>query len=261
MAWIDYKKAYDMVPHSWIIECLDLFGVAENIKSLLVNSMEKWKVMRCSGNSELGKVEINRCIFQGDSLSHLVFVLALVPLSLILRKAKAAYEFSESKEKINHLLFMDDLKLYSRSEKGLDSLVQTVRVFSEEIGMEFRMEKCAMLVLEKGQIVKSVGIELPDGKVIKSLQEGKSCKYLGILERDKFLEEKMKFNVLKENIRRLRKVLKSKLNGTNLVRGVYTWTVSLLRYPAGFDSWRKSELQAIDRKTRKLFTKKWSIIS
>ena len=38
MAWIDYKKTYDMVPHSWIIECLDLFGVAENIKSLLVNS-------------------------------------------------------------------------------------------------------------------------------------------------------------------------------------------------------------------------------
>ena len=58
MAWIDYKKAYDMVPHSWIIECFDLFGIAENIKSLLVNSMKKWKVMLCSGNSELGEVEI-----------------------------------------------------------------------------------------------------------------------------------------------------------------------------------------------------------
>ena len=58
MAWIDYKKAYDMVPHSLIIERLDLFGVAENIKSLLVNSMEKWKVMLCSGSSELGEVEI-----------------------------------------------------------------------------------------------------------------------------------------------------------------------------------------------------------
>ena len=33
MAWIDYKKAYEMVPHSWIIECLGLYGVAENIKS------------------------------------------------------------------------------------------------------------------------------------------------------------------------------------------------------------------------------------
>ena len=41
MAWIDYKKAYNVVPHSWIIEHLGLFGVAENLKSLLVNSMEK----------------------------------------------------------------------------------------------------------------------------------------------------------------------------------------------------------------------------
>ena len=156
MAWIDYKKAYDMIPHLWIIECLDLFGVAENIKSLLVNSMEKWKVMLCSRNSELGEVYIKRCILQGDSLSPLVFVLTLIPLSLILRNA--AYEFSESKEKINHLLFMDDLKLYSRSEKGLDSLVQTVCVFSKDIGINFGIEKCAMLVMEKGKIVKSVGI-------------------------------------------------------------------------------------------------------
>ena len=145
---------------------------------------------------------------------------------------------------------MDDLKLYSRSEKGLDSLVQTVRAFSEDVGMEFGIEKCAMLVMEKGKIVKSVGIELPDDKVIKSLQEGESYKYLGILEADKFLEEKMRLNVSKEYIRRL-KVLKSKLNGGNLVRGVNAWAVSLLRYSAAFVSWRKSELQAIDRK---LFT-------
>ena len=73
-----------------------------------------------------------------------MFVLVLIPLSLILGKSKPAYEFSESKEEINHLLFMDDLKLYSRSEKGLNSLVQTVRVFSEDIGMEFGIEKCAV---------------------------------------------------------------------------------------------------------------------
>ena len=149
---------------------------------------------------------------------------------------------------------MDDLKLYSRSEKGLDSLVQTVRVFSEDIGMEFGIEKCVMLVMEKGKIVKSVGIEFPDGKVIKSLQEGESYKYLGILEADKSLEEKMKLNVSKEYIRRLRKVLKPKLNVANLVRGVKTWAVSLLRYSVAFVSLRKSELQAIDRKTTKLFT-------
>ena len=72
-----------------------------------------------------------------------MFALALIPLSLILIKAKAACEFSESKQRINHLLFMDDLKMYSQSEEGLDSLVQTARVISEDIGMEFGITKCA----------------------------------------------------------------------------------------------------------------------
>ena len=40
MAWMDYMKTDGVVPYSWIIECLDLFGRAENIKSLLVNGME-----------------------------------------------------------------------------------------------------------------------------------------------------------------------------------------------------------------------------
>ena len=121
----------------------------------------------------------------------------------------------------------------------MDPLVQTVRVFRKDIGMEFGIEKCAVLVMDKGKIVKSVGIQLPDGNVINSLQEGESYKYLGILEADKFLEEKMKLNVLKEYIRRLRKVFKSKLNGGNLVRGVNTWEISLVRYSAVFFSWRK----------------------
>ena len=75
--------------------------------------------------------------------------------------------------------------------------------------MQFGIETCAMLVMEKGKIVKSVGRELPYGKIINSLQGGESYKYLGILEADKFSEENMKLNVLKEYIRRLRKVLKS----------------------------------------------------
>ena len=64
----------------------------------------------------------------------------------------------------------------------------------------------------------------------------------------------MELNVLKEYIRRLRKALKSKLNDGNLVCRVNTWAVSLLSYSSAFVSWGKSELQAIDRKTRKLFT-------
>ena len=61
-----------------------MFGVAKIIKTLFVNIMEKWRVMMCAGNSELEEVDIKRGIFQGDSLSPLVFVLASITLSLIL---------------------------------------------------------------------------------------------------------------------------------------------------------------------------------
>ena len=67
------------------------------------------------------------------------------------------------------------------------------------------------------------------------------------------LGEKMKLKVSKEYFRQLKKVLKSKLNGRNLVQGVNSWAVSLLKYSAAFISWRKCKLQAIDMKTRKLF--------
>ena len=53
---------------------------------------------------------------------------------------------------------MNDLKLYSKSEKALDSLIQTIRIFSEDIGMKFGIDKCAMLVVKRGKTVKSDGI-------------------------------------------------------------------------------------------------------
>ena len=40
IAWINYKKAYDMVPHSWIAECLAMAGVSEQIKHFLSESMK-----------------------------------------------------------------------------------------------------------------------------------------------------------------------------------------------------------------------------
>ena len=89
--------------------------------------------------------------------------------------------------------------------------------------MKFGMEKCAMLVMKKGKIVKTVDIELPDGKVIKLLQEGQSYKYLGILGEDTLLSKWMKMKVSKQ----LRNDLRPISNDQNLVSGADIWTVSL----------------------------------
>ena len=62
-----------------------------------------------------------------------------------------------NKEKINFLLFMDDLKFYAKNEKGLETLGQTIQIFSD-IGMQFDIDKCATLVLKRGGITKFEGI-------------------------------------------------------------------------------------------------------
>ena len=79
MAWVDYKKAYDMVPHSWIIECLEMAQVAGNIISFLQKSMVNWKTELTSCEESLGSVDIRRGIFQRDSLSPLIFQFAWYP--------------------------------------------------------------------------------------------------------------------------------------------------------------------------------------
>ena len=254
MAWIDYRKAYDLVPHSWILECLENLGVNEEIRRIVKESMKSWKVELTYGNDVLGEVKIERGIFQGDSLSPLLFVIILIPLTHILRKASPGYEFASSKEKINHLLYMDDLKLYSKTEKTFDSLIQTVRIFSNDIKMEFGIEKCAILVLKRGKVVKSEGIKLPDNRKMRSLNENEGYKYLGILQADQIKQKKMKEKVGNEYKRRVRKLLETKLNGQNIINAINTRAIPLLRYSAAFLGWTKEEIQQLDRKTRKLLT-------
>ena len=73
--------------------------------------MKGWRTELSSGGVGLGDVNIRRGIFQGDSLSPLLFVLSLIPLTLVLRKVKAGYGLGDGNRVINHLLFMDDLKV------------------------------------------------------------------------------------------------------------------------------------------------------
>ena len=84
----------------------------------------------------------------------------MLPLTLILRKCEAGYHLYANNTKLNHLFFMDDLKLYARNENQLDSFIQTVRIVSKDIGMKFGIEKCAVLVLKRGRLAQSEGIRI-----------------------------------------------------------------------------------------------------
>lgn len=89
--------------------------------------------------------------------------------------------------------------------------MQTVHTFSTDVGMKFGIENCGVLVLKRGKIVKMEGVVLPDGQVMKEIED-RGYRYLGILETDQLKEKEMKDLNSKEYKRRLKLVLKSKLS-------------------------------------------------
>jgi hypothetical protein len=140
MAWIDYKKAYDSVPHSWILKSLELYKVCPQIIQFIKLSMHQWKTTLTVNNKTITDVAIKCGIYQGDALSPLLFCICLNPLSDIINKSKYGYKF-KSGTKINHLMYMDDIKLYAKTEREIDSLIHLTRIFSNDIGMSFGFEK------------------------------------------------------------------------------------------------------------------------
>ena len=74
-----------------------------------------------------------------------------MPLNHIFRKCTAGYKLSKSQKKINHLMYMDYIKQFAKNEKELETLKHAGRIYSQDIGMEFNIEKCATLVRKSGK--------------------------------------------------------------------------------------------------------------
>ena len=124
-AWIDYRKAFNSVPHSWILKPLDIYKVSPVIKNFLKYSVKLWNtnlfLNHTKGSMKCDKININCGIFQGDSLSPLLLYLSLIPLTNEINNTKYGYEVYE--KTIDHLFYMDDLKLYAKNVKKLGGLV------------------------------------------------------------------------------------------------------------------------------------------
>ena len=81
-------------------------------------------------------------------------------------------------------MYMDDIKLFAKNEEELETLIHAVRIYSQDIGMEFGIERCAMLVMKSGKRHMTDRMELRNQEKIGTQEEKETYKYLGILEAD-----------------------------------------------------------------------------
>ena len=115
-------------------------------------------------------------------------------------------------------MYMDDIKLFAKNEKELEILIHAGRIYSQDRGMEFGIEKCAMLNMKSGKRHMTEGMELPNHDKIRTLGKNETYKYVGILEADTVKQVEMKDTTRKEYLRRTRKQLETKLSSRNLIK-------------------------------------------
>ena len=121
------------------MKVMEIYKVSPIVTKFVQQSMTNWKIVMILNNNKdritSRSINIRRGIFQGDSLSPFLFCLSLAPLSNMLNNTKCGYEIY--RKKVNHLFYVDDLKLFARNDGQLEGLLTTVKEFSNDIAMQF----------------------------------------------------------------------------------------------------------------------------
>ena len=171
MTWIDYRKAYDSVPHSWILKTLQMYSLIKKLIKFMETSMRNWKTtMKPSCNDgciTMDQIKTQRGIFQGDSF---------LP---------------------SNLFYMKDLKLNSKNKQKQVGELKIVTQFSDDIGMEFGLVECAKASFKKGKLTSTGNKIIDEETEIQELNQEGAYKYLGVDKSDGIQHSKMKERIRK----------------------------------------------------------------
>ena len=81
------------MPHTWILECLELYKINRNLRAFIQNSMGMWKTTLEANLKPIAQANIKCSIYQGDTLSPLLFCIGLNPLSQVITMSGYGYQF------------------------------------------------------------------------------------------------------------------------------------------------------------------------
>uniref|UniRef100_A0AAV2LH36 ribonuclease H n=1 Tax=Knipowitschia caucasica TaxID=637954 RepID=A0AAV2LH36_KNICA len=182
VVFIDLRRAFDMIPHSLIIESLNRRGLDPSLVKLIQNAYSgAFTRVRAKGGLSK-RIVVKRGVKQGDPLSPTLFNLSLDPLLYALDKVGHGIYVTED-HKVTALAYADDLILLSESWEGMERNLQILDSFSMQTGLDANPEKCSSfwLSFEKRKPVLnccprwSIG-----GEKVKMLSASDSAKYLGM---------------------------------------------------------------------------------
>ena len=177
--WLDYRKAFDSVPHEWLLYALKLAKVPQKITDAITEPTKVWKTkLKLSHEGAITKI-INflKGIFQGDSLSVILFILSVNPISHLLKQLKGYAAGNKRSINITHNFFVDNLKLYAGTLESLKKLLDIVTTFSKDIDTIFGVDKCAYIKITGGKQTNSKDPLEINNLIIQPVANGDNYKY------------------------------------------------------------------------------------
>jgi hypothetical protein len=149
---------------------------------------------------------------------------------------------------------MDDIKLYAATNNQLQELLQLTQTFSRDIRMTFGIEKCKILSIVKRKLeLRNFTTEEEDTTI--AMKEGDIYRYLGHMQTKQIKHAQMKQQLGNEYLQRRKSILKTKLNGKNMIKATNTYAIPVLTFSFGIVKWMPTDLENLQIRTRALLTR------
>ena len=221
-------KTFDSIPREWMIQSLRVVKIPEKLITATETLTKQWTTIvelhKGQRSITYDVINFSNGIFQGDSISVLLFILSLNSLSYMLGKLKGYNYGNDRRKTITHNFFVDDLKLYDSTINVTKKQLDLVTPFSKDICMDFGTDKCVYLKIEKGTIVRDPDPLAMNNPAIKSVKEGNTYKYLGVDENISYHGPR----VSKGYFIQTKKIWSSELSAYNKVIAHNAFTVPVL---------------------------------
>jgi len=149
---------------------------------------------------------------------------------------------------------MDDLKVFAKNDGQLHSLLSTIEMFSNDVGLSLGLDKCAKLTVCRGKATRTNNLVVSSDVNIHGLEVGETYKYLGFCESEGIDHIASKQYIVTEYSRRLSLIWKSFLTGPRKVRATNSFCVPLLTYGFGIVPWTVKEIEQFDVSSRRIMS-------
>ena len=256
-SWVDIKKAYDSLSHSWIKRMLSIHRFPLLLQQAIVNVIGSWNVQLIipleEGDIVSDPIPILNGILQGDTMCGDIYTLSTNPVSWELRRYDGYRISKPINISISHSLFIDDLKAYTDTIRAMRIVLSEIKEKMKDGGLGWNNKKCKVLEIKRGKIETSQKeLVLFDGSKIELLKSKEDYKFLGVPENTLHDVEKIVENMLKTIKQRSSIIWSSPLSDYNKIMATNIFVHSPMEYFMWSERFNLNDIRDLDKCIREV---------